>query len=50
MSIERRLAYFRCFSYAPCLQASLIMHVPISELHAQWPKSQTLPFKKIRND
>ena len=28
--------YFRCFLCATCLPASLIIHVPISEPHAQW--------------
>jgi hypothetical protein len=28
--------YFRCFLCAYCLPVSLIMHVPISTLHAQW--------------
>ena len=27
--------YFRCFLCVVCLPASLIMHVPVSELHAQ---------------
>ena len=28
--------YLYCFLCAACLPTSLIMHVPISELHAQW--------------
>jgi len=43
MSINRRLArfdqenmYSLCFLCAACLPASLIMHVPISKLYAQW--------------
>ena len=43
MSIKRCLArfdkknvYFPCFMCAACLPASLIRHVPISELYAQW--------------
>jgi uncharacterized membrane protein YesL len=45
MSIKRRLmwfdqkqhVYFRCFFVcAACLPVSLIMHVLISEVHAQW--------------
>jgi hypothetical protein len=42
MSMKRRLARFdqkhvySLFLCAACLQTSLILHVPISELHAQW--------------
>ena len=43
MSIKRRLGRFDqkgifslFFLYAACLPAALIMHVPISKLHAQW--------------
>jgi hypothetical protein len=33
---------FSLFLCAACLTASLIMHVPISELHAQWHFSMSL--------
>ena len=46
--IKRRLTRFdqkrafRCFLCAACLPASLLMHVPISQLHAQWHFSTRL--------
>ena len=34
--IRPKNVYFRCFLCAAGLPTSLIMHVPISKLHAQW--------------
>ena len=49
MSIKRCLVrfdqknmYFHYFLCATCLRASLIMHVPVSEVHAQWHLSMSL--------
>jgi hypothetical protein len=34
--LDQKNMYFRCFLFAACLPATLIMHALISEVHAQW--------------